>query len=555
MGRIRARSERAQAVEAMAYELGLSGTRSAATRRARAGLRGFRGRGGGAWNVLPTPPTFRGTSVQVCGLWPFAGGSSRPVVGVPVGQDIQTGSTVCCDPFAWFKHGLISSPSMSVFGLQGFGKSSWTVRQILGLADRGVIPVVAGDLKAEYSMVIQALGGQVLRFGEHQRLNVLDLGAMAQAADRIGGERGQGVREIAIERSVLMVATLLQIVRRAHVKDFEHSLLSGAIRLLHDNHAGTDKAPTLADLVGVLRTPTAELLRLVLAESDEEYRTETRALNRSLQAVLDGPLGRTFSGQSTERLNIDAPAVSIDISAVEKRSTEVLASVMLAAWSETFASIEAANALADAGVAPQRHYLTVMDEKWRPMRLEGAGLVDKLDAITRLNRNEGTGNIFITHSLKNMESMTSAADVKKARGFAERSGIVVTAALAKDDLRALSEVKKMSEAEIATVASWSTPAGWEQKTIRDPHTGAERPAAPPDAGKVLIKLGERAGIQTQVKLTPTELALHDTNQRWVIDPRTAAPLAAETLGAPVTGAFSGATAVGSAASAAADMDG
>ncbi|MEJ7831576.1 MAG: ATP/GTP-binding protein [Nocardioides sp.] len=481
--------------------------------RNRRSPRGFRGRGGGAWNVMPTPPTFRGTSVQVCGMWPFAGGSSRPVIGVPVGQDIQTGSTVCCDPFAWFRHGLISSPSMTVFGLQGFGKSSFTVRQMLGLADRGVVPMVAGDLKGEYTAVTRALGGQVLRFGEDQRLNVLDLGAMAQAADRIGGTRGEELREIAIDRSALMVTTLVQIVRRSHVRDFEASLVSAALRILHDTR-GT-KAPTLPDLAGLLHEPPSELLRLVLAEDEAEYRLETRPLLRSIRAVLDGPLGRTFSGQSTERLDIDAPAVSIDISAVEKRSTEVLASVMLATWSETFASVEAANALADAGVAPQRHFLTVMDEMWRPMRLEGAGLVDKLDAITRLNRNEGTGNIFITHSLKDLESMTSAADVQKARGFAERSGIVVTAALAKDDLRALSEVKRMSEAEINTVASWSTPPGWEQKTIRDPVTGQERPAPPPDAGKVLIKLGERAGIQTQVKLTPTELALHDTNQRWI----------------------------------------
>ena len=90
------------------------------------------------WRVMPLPPTFRGTSVQVCGFWPFAGGSSRPSLRVPVGQDIQTGSTVCCDPFAWFRAGFISSPSMSVFGMPGLGKSSFAVRQVIGLADRGV---------------------------------------------------------------------------------------------------------------------------------------------------------------------------------------------------------------------------------------------------------------------------------------------------------------------------------------------------------------------------------------------------------------------------------
>ena len=118
-----------------------------------------------------------------------------------------------------------------------------------------------------------------------------------------------------------------------------------------------------------------------------------------------------------------------------------------------------------------------MDEMWRPMRIEGAGLVDKLDEITRLNRADGVGNIFITHSLKDMQSMTSAADNMKARGFAERSGIVVTAGLAKEDLRALSEIKRMSEIEISTVAGWSTPPWLAPADGQGPGDGPDAPRA------------------------------------------------------------------------------
>lgn len=487
----------------------------------RAWARGYRGRGGGSWNLLPTPPTFHGTSAQACGLWPFAGGSSRPVVGVPVGQDIETGSTVCCDPFSWFKAGLISSPSMMIFGLQGMGKSSFALRQIFGLVDQGVVPLIAGDLKPDYVQAIDALGGQVLRFGEHQRLNVLDQGAMTGAAERIGGEAGATLREQAVARSATMVAALVQIIRRSPLEDWEGGLLARCIRdLVEDHRARHLPAPTLPELAHLLQNPTEAMTRSVLADDRAEYWELTKPLNRSLQALLDGPLGRTFAGQTTERLRTDATGVCVDISVVARQSEDTLASVMLATWSEVFATVEAANALADAGLAPQRHFLTVMDEMWRPMRIQGAGLVDKLDAITRLNRSEGVGHIFITHSLKDMESMDSAADAKKARGFVERSAIIVTAGLAREDLRALSDVRHMSEVEISTVAGWSTPPGWRQKTTRDPVTGAERPTPPPGAGRVLIKLGQRAGIQTQVVLTPTELALHDTNARWL---RQAAP--------------------------------
>lgn len=467
----------------------------------------------GRWRLMPLAPTFRGTSVQVCGFWPFAGGSSRPSIGVPVGQDIQTGSTVCCDPFSWFRAGFISSPSMSIFGMPGLGKSSFAARQIIGLADRGVASMVT-DLKGEYSPLVRALGGQVMEFGKGYRMNLLDLGAMGDAAKRIGGARGQALRELAITRSVEAVATQVQIVRREPLADWEQTLLTAAVWHLDARHRRRKLAPTLGDLTTLLHSPTDPMLAAVLADTLDGYLELTKALRRSLQAVLEGPLGRLYDGQTTARLRNDVPAVSIDISAVSKQSEAVLASAMLASWSETFGAVEAANALADAGVEPQRNYLVILDEMWKAMRLEGAGLVDKADSITRLNRADGVGNLFITHSLRDMQSMSSAADNQKARGFAERSGIVVTAGLAKEDLYALSEVKRMSEVEINAVAGWSTPPGWATRTVRGTD-GRTRPAPPPGAGKVLIKLGERAGIQTQVRLTQTELDLHDTNERWL----------------------------------------
>lgn len=492
------------------------------SRRNSQGPRGFRGRGGGAWPLMPLPVQYRASSFQVCGFWPFAGGSSRPTIGVPVGQDIETGSTVCCDAFSWFKAGLTSSPSMMIFGLNGMGKSSFTTRQIIGCIDQGVQVIVAGDLKGEYVDLGRAMGGQI-KGGVGDQTNLLDLGAMSQAADRIGGIRGDALRELAVQRAVDAVAANVQIIRKSHVEDWEASVLGYAIRLLIERHRG-EQPPTLPELAHLLRNPTQEMIsQVLLADNQEEYWALTKRLNRSVQALLKGPLGGVFGGQTTERLRTDAPMVVIDISTLARQSADVLAAVMLASWSEAFASIEAANALTDAGLEPQRHYLTVMDEMWRAMRLEGAGLVDKLDSITRLQRNDGVGNIYITHSMKDLTSMASEADNMKARGFAERSGIIVTAGLAKPDLLALSEIRRMSQVEIGAVASWSTPPGWRQRMIIDPRTGVSRPAPPPGAGKVLIKIGDRAGIQTQVKLTPAEIALHDTNERWVTESMLAGP--------------------------------
>jgi hypothetical protein len=468
--------------------------------------------------LLPTPPIFRGTSAQVCGWWPFAAASTRPDLGVPVGADLVTGATVCCDPFAWFHAGLISSPSMLVLGLQGLGKSSFATRQIIGLAHRGVVPLVAGDLKPDYVNTIRALGGQVLSLGSGQQLNVLDQGAMHAAAERIGGQAGAVLREQAVVRAATMTAALVQVIRRSALEDWEAGLLTRTVRTMTTAHRERAlAAPTLPELAALLRDPTAEMITGVLADNAADYQRLTRRLNRSLTALFDGPLGTTFAGQTTERIRPDSPGVCVDISAASRASEEYLAAVMLATWSEAFATVEAANALADAHLAPQRHFLTVIDEMWRPMRLAGAGLVDKLDAITRLNRSEGVGHIFITHTLKDLESMDSAAETRKAKGFAERSAITVTAGLAREDLRALSDIRRLSAAEIDTVASWSTPPGWRPRTVRS-SDGTTRPAPPPGAGRVLIKIGQRPGIATQVLLTQTELDLHDTNTRWTTRP-------------------------------------
>ena len=68
------------------------------SREAGPGARGWAGRGGGLAQLVPSVKEYRGTTVQVCGLWPFIAGSGSPVVGAPLGRHLITGSVVCGDP-------------------------------------------------------------------------------------------------------------------------------------------------------------------------------------------------------------------------------------------------------------------------------------------------------------------------------------------------------------------------------------------------------------------------------------------------------------------------
>jgi hypothetical protein len=224
-----------------------------------------------------------------------------------------------------------------------------------------------------------------------------------------------------------------------------------------------------------------------------------------LLALCDGALGDTFAHRTSTPISLDAP-LCIDISGIGEADHKLQAAVLLACWGEGFAAIAAAQALADAGLEPQRNFFIVLDELWRVLRA-GRGLVDRVDALTRLNRQHGVGMALITHTMADLVSLPDPADAMKAKGFAERSGFIIAGGLPGAELPALEEIVPLSQRERQLITDWSTPPAW------DPEAGHEM--APPGRGKFLIKVGGRPGIPVDVVLTPPEIAIHDTNKKWV----------------------------------------
>lgn len=112
-------------------------------------MRGWLGRGRGQSFYLQTPAEWRGTTMQVCGLWPFAVGAGTPMVGVPFGRHIHTGATLCCDPISWYQRAnLIGNPSVFFLGRPGLGKTSAFMRMAVGLSGYGVIPLVRSSCES-----------------------------------------------------------------------------------------------------------------------------------------------------------------------------------------------------------------------------------------------------------------------------------------------------------------------------------------------------------------------------------------------------------------------
>jgi hypothetical protein len=479
-------------------------------REAGPGARGWPGRGGGMAQLVPSVKEYRGTTVQVCGLWPFSSGASSPMIGVPLGRHEETQATVCCDPISWFQRArLISNPSAFILGKPGLGKSTLVRRMFLGLAAQGVNPLVLGDLKGEHVKAVEALGGQVIKLGRGVGyLNILDPGQAVEVAQLLEEhghhEAATRVRADAHGRRLNMVVSLITISRNNPPTDQEQTILDRALRVLDNRFDGI---PVLKDLLDVIVSAPDELRQVALDRGDMNvYLQETRALEATLLGLTGGgKLGEIFSQQTTNPMKRDR-AVVFDVSSIDETETDLQAAVLLACWSYGFGTVNVANALADAGLEPRRNYFVVLDELWRALR-SGKGMVDRVDALTRLNRSVGVGQIMISHTMSDLLALAAEEERMKARGFVERSGMVICGGLPASEMPLLTSAIPLSRQEQQKLISWQDPPAWDSRGLD---------VEPPGRGKFLIKVGGRPGIPVQIGLTSIEKndGLNDTDTRW-----------------------------------------
>jgi hypothetical protein len=430
------------------------------------------------------------------------------MTGVPLGRNLLTGATLCCDPISWFQRaGLISSPSAFVLGKPGVGKSTVVRRMALGLAGYGVLPLVLGDLKPDYVDLVEAVGGQVITLGRGRgHLNVLDPGEAATAARRLTGEARRQMLADAHGRRQAIVSALITVMRSAPPTDREETVLDRALRVIDDRAAaGRVRVPTLRDLLGVLRDAPEDVRAAALDRGDRaRYDELTEDLEATLVGLVGGGrLGRIFAEPTTTPMRRDLP-VAFDVSSIDDTQPDVQAAVLLACWSYGFGAVSVAHALADAGLEPRRHYFVVLDELWRALRA-GRGMVDRIDALTRLNRQRGVGMVMVSHTMSDLLALPSEEDRMKARGFVERSGVVICGGLPGAEMPMLDSVVRLSRAEQELLVGWQDPPAWEPV---GPGSG------PPGRGRFLVKVGGRPGIPVQVVLTELEREINDTDKRW-----------------------------------------
>jgi hypothetical protein len=431
----------------------------------------------------------------MAGLFPFGAGSGAPSAGIPIGRHLRSQEVVCCDPFAWHSAGLVTNLGMMVLGSPGAGKTSLAKRIIRGLMACGVTALILGDPKGEYVRVVKSAGGQVIRVGRGlDRINPLDAGPLGLVLSRLqGADREAMLAEVRGQRLNALLA-LCALTRTSGLADWEAAVLGAAVDVL--TQPGSPE-PTVPDVLTVLSSAAEPLVHAAQVPADQ-FPSETTALRRTLYGLIEGPLKGVFDGPTTTPLNLDAPAVVVDLSAVTGAGDTLMAASMLATWSYGHAMIEASLALARVGASPPRQFLAVLDEMWRALRGSSA-LVEQADALTRVYRHKSVAHLMLTHSLDDLAAVDTDTDRAKARGFLDRCAITALTAMSERELLEVGRLRHLTGREVATVQSWSSSTSWQPGGR---HYGR---------GKYLIKAGDRTGIPVEMTLVGDEPALYDTD--------------------------------------------
>lgn len=478
---------------------------------------------------MPAPAMWLASSQNVAGINPFGTGTAAPVTGAPLGNDLRSGTAVAMDHHSLYQEGVISSASCMLFGINGVGKSSTSQTIVLGQMGRGMIPAIWNPLKAgEHTPLVESAGGVVFEFGPTARhkLNLLSTGPLGRAGAKIGGEKGEELRQLAIWKAVEQTKSALHVSRGSALSDFEDFV----VEVLVEDIIATRRRPMTKDLLIAFAAPSDTVLARTGFSTTEEFHDRHRSVGESIRALLGGDLGRLLGGEDSVQIDPgNRGGFCFDTSSIPDTATRLLSTAMLMSWSLGMDAIDAhwELALNEAEQAKQAAsagdyyepevvwtgYTTLMDEFWLPMRAV-PGIVERADKLSRFNRSVGTAELKATHSPKDMFSMADPADQMKAKGLAERSGLLGLMSLTISDLEELSKVKPLNEEEIDEVRRFNGASSWGSPVLSAPSTAGHAAAAPPGAGKVLFKVEGRPGIPVQMVKTKTQSELHITDSRF-----------------------------------------
>ena len=356
--------------------------------------------------------------------------------GVLVGHDLLGGSFVH-DPFELYAAGVVSNPNMIVFGQIGRGKSAFVKTYLWRHAVFGRRAWVV-DPKGEYGPLAEAWGVHpvALRPGGPVRLNPLDPGA----DDGVAGAEIAG----ADERRAGLLASLAAACLGRPVLPRERAATDLALGTVCGRHG----VPTLPAVVEALLDPAEEAARSVRTDR-AALLEDGRDVALELRRLVHGDLRGMFDGPTTEGLDLAAPLVVLDLSALYDSPALGILMTCATAWLQAVLARQASarTAAAAGGPAGSGHVLVVVDEAWAV--LANLGVARWLQASWKLSRAYGVANVAVLHRLSDLRAVggEGSEQVGLASGLLADSETRVVYAQSPGEVAAARELLSLSPTE------------------------------------------------------------------------------------------------------------
>lgn len=362
----------------------------------------------------------RATTAQLGAAYPFATGKDLGPGGIVIGRNLF-GGAFTYDPFDLYGRGVLSNPNMLVVGQIGRGKSSFVKSYLWRAAAFGRRAWVV-DPKGEYGPLAEAWGVEPIKLRPHGhvRLNPLD--------QRAGGARldlAASLAETSLDRA------LLPRERTA----IELALSAVSPRAQASGIGPGPAAPTLPTVVQALLDPSPSSAKSVYTDVGTLI-NDGRDVALELRRMVHGDLGGMFDGPTTPGIDLDAPLVVLDLSAVYGSAALGILMTCATAW------LSARLSEHDGQLR-----LFVVDEAWAI--LANLGIARWLQAAWKLSRAHGVANMAILHHLSDLAATgaNGSEAVKLAQGLLSDSETVVSYAQPRSEVERSAELLGLTGAE------------------------------------------------------------------------------------------------------------
>ncbi len=369
-------------------------------------------------------PGYSLTTAHFQAAYPFLAQGGLGAPGVYVGTDAYGGAWAF-DPWELYSRKVMRSPNMIVLGGISYAKSTliktYIYRQALFGRQAWVI-----DVKGEYELLASALGYKpiALRPGGEIRLNPLT-------------RRGSREAQLSLLRAVARAAL------RRNLTPEEDAGLRVALDLVNGEAGAKD--PTLPMVVQALLHPRESMVQSVSATSAEDFAAANRESALALQRLCEGDLRGMFDGPTSTGIDLEAPLVIIDLSAM--RDSEALGVLMACAGAWQQAMLLERRRESERTGVPMRKVFCIFEEVWRVAF--NLGVAEWIQANFKLCRALGICNVLSLHKLTDFGAAGAAGsrEARIAQGLTADAGCIVAYRQSPDQRPVLRDELGFSETE------------------------------------------------------------------------------------------------------------